>query len=275
MIRALGNLDRRWIFLLMGIAVSIPFIRPIGFSIVPSREVISFHAAIDALDEGAIVYFAADLDPGSQAELLPMMQAFAHQVGRKKLRVVAASLWPAAPPLAEAVLNDILVDEYGYTYGTDFVNLGFKEGREAVMVTVAESVPAAFPSDYYGAPVETLSLMSEVGSFADIALLVNISAGYPGTKEWIQQVQGRYSIDLVSGCTAVSAPEYYPYIQADQLQGLLGGLAGAAEYEALMEMPGTATLGMDSQSLGHIAVIAFILAGNVLHLLGRRREGGA
>ena len=73
----------------------------------------------------------------------------------------------------------------------------------------------------------------------------------------------------------MSAPEYYPYIQADQLQGLLGGLSGAAEYEALMEMPGTATLGMDSQSLGHIAVIAFILAGNVLHLLGRRREGGA
>ena len=106
---------------------------------------------------------------------------------------------------------------------------------------------------------------------------MNISAGYPGTKEWIQQVQGRFSIDLVAGCTAVSAPEYYPYIQANQLQGLLGGLAGAAEYEALIELPGTATLGMDSQSLGHLAVIAFILVGNVLHLLSRRRggEGGA
>ena len=34
----------------------------------------------------------------------------------------------------------------------------------------------------------------------------------------------------VAGCTAVSAPEYYPYVQSGQLSGLLGGLAGAAAY---------------------------------------------
>ena len=42
----------------------------------------------------------------------------------------------------------------------------------------------------------------------------------------IQQVRTRYNVPIVSGCTAVSAPEYYPYVQSGQLLGLLGGLAG-------------------------------------------------
>ena len=61
----------------------------------------------------------------------------------------------------------------------------------------------------------------------------------PGTKEWVQQVQARFHLPMVSGCTAVSAPEYYPYLQSGQLQGLLGGMAGAAEYEKLRGEKGT------------------------------------
>ena len=70
----LQALDRRWVFLLMGIAVSIPFVFRIGVGIIPSPEVISFHDAIEQIPEGAAVYLAADLDPGSQAELLPMLE---------------------------------------------------------------------------------------------------------------------------------------------------------------------------------------------------------
>jgi hypothetical protein len=189
--------------------------------------------------------------------------------------VIAASLWPAAPPIVEDVLNEIAVGEYGWTYGQDFVNLGFKEGREAVMVMAAQRIGAAYPADYYGTRVEDLPMLADVTSFEDVALLVNISAGYPGTKEWVQQVVSRYDVEMVSGCTAVSAPEYYPYVQSGQLDGLLGGLAGAAEYETLEGVVGLASRGMVSQSFGHVAVVVFIIAGNVLHfLVHRRRQRG-
>jgi len=110
-----------------------------------------------------------------------------------------------------------------------------------------------------------------------VQLLISISAGYPGTKEWVQQVGQRFQsasgepIPIVSGCTAVSAPEYYAYVNAGQLDGLLGGLAGAAEIEKLAGATGPATRGMDGQSLAHLVIIAFILLGNVLYVLGGRR----
>jgi hypothetical protein len=265
------NLDRRWIFLAVAVVVSFPFIHKVNIGIVPSPEVIGFYEAVEALPPGSTVYLAADLDPGSQAELLPMLRTAVHQLALRDVRIVGGCLWPAAPPLLERVFAEVATAEHGKVYGTDFVNLGFKEGREAVMVLVAEELRSAYPTDYYGTSVADLPLLADVRSFADVSLLVSISAGYPGTKEWVQQVQGRFSIPMVSGCTAVSAPEYYPYVQANQLQGLLGGMAGAAEYEVLNGVEGDATPAMDAQSLGHLVVLFFIVLGNVLHWVETRR----
>ena len=101
---------------------------------------------------------------------------------------------------------------------------------------------------------------------------MSVSAGYPGTKEWVQQVVSRYHVPMVAGVTAVSAPEYYPYLQAGQLQGLLGGMAGAAEYEVLVNHPGLAMRGMDAQSLAHVFIALLIVLGN-LAALPQRRAG--
>lgn len=116
--------------------------------------------------------------------------------------------------------------------------------------------------------------MKEVKNFSDLAIIVNISGGLPGTKEWILQVQSRFHIKLISGCTAVSAPEFYPYLQSGQLSGLLGGMKGAAEYEQLMGKPGLGTKGMDSQSVAHIVIFFFILVGNIAYfsLRGMKKE---
>ena len=134
-----------------------------------------------------------------------------------------------------------------------------------VMVSMGTNIPKTFPTDSRGTKVEEIPLMQGVTNFDDIALLMNISGGLPGTKEWVLQVQSRYHVKLGSGCTAVSAPEFYPYIQSGQLVGLLGGMKGAAEYEKLLKRPGTAQRGMDAQSVSHIIVFLFILIGNIAY----------
>jgi len=125
------------------------------------------------------------------------------------------------------------------------------------------SIPKTFPTDTRQTKVEDLPIMQGVKTFDDIVMLVNISGGLPGTKEWVLQVQSRYRVKLGSGCTAVSAPEFYPYLQSGQLVGLLGGMKGAAEYEKLLKRPGTAERGMDAQSVSHVVVFLFILIGNI------------
>jgi len=161
---------------------------------------------------------------------------------------------------------------HSIVYGRDYVDLGYKAGYEAVMVLMGKGIAHAFPQDQRANPTASLPLMHEVRDYSSFALLVNISAGYPGTKEWVQQVNSRFHLAMISGCTAVSAPEYYPYLQSGQLRGLLGGMAGAAEYEKLRGEKGTATRGMDAQSLAHVFIALCIVMGNVVQWSKRRTE---
>ena len=270
----LENLDRRIVFLLIFASVMIPLIFPLGLPIVPGVEATAFFESVEALQPGDAVYLAADYDPGSLPELQPMLEASIRQLCRKDVRIIAGSLWPACPPLVNGAFTAIAEGEYHKVYGTDYVNLGFKEGREVVMNQLGQSIRGVYPVDSAGASIDAMPVMRNTDSYADIKLIVNVSAGYPGTKEWVQQVRSRYNIPIVSGCTAVSAPEYFPYFQSGQLSGLLGGLAGAAEYEKLVGEGGTAAKKMDAQSLGHVVIILFILLGNLIYFL-RWREGRA
>jgi hypothetical protein len=271
LVERLEKVDRRYLFLVILLAVFLPLLRPLGLPIEPTPKVIGLYKTIEALPEGSVVYFATDWDPGAAPELYPMAQATLRHLFRRNLKVICGTTWPTAGPLADNVLKEIAT-EAGKTYGVDYINLGFKEGREVVMVSIATDIANAYPIDYYGKPTTSYPIMADVKDFQDIALLLNISGGYPGTKEWLQQVQRRFGMKMASCTTAVSEPEYVPNFQAGQLVGLVGGLAGAAEYERLIEVPGTATRGMDAQSLGHVTIIALIIVSNIAFLV-RKRSG--
>ena len=90
-------------------------------------------------------------------------------------------------------------------------------------------------------------------------------------KEYVQVVQSQYGIPMIAACTAVSGPDYVPYYDAGQLKGLAAGMKGAAEYEELVGMPGSAVAGMVAQSASHLLLVAFIVFGNVMFFLSRRR----
>ena len=49
-------------------------------------------------------------------------------------------------------------------------------------------------------------------------------------------------------------------------------MKGAAEYETLLDAVGTASQGMDAQSIAHGLIILFILVANFFYLLGKRRK---
>ena len=262
----LHHLDRRWIFLAVAFLVVTPLL--VGFhlaAVKPSLRSRGFYDAIERLPEGSTALLAGDFDPGTIAENYPMFLTAAHHLMSRNIKIVAVELYPGGPPLADRALA-LAAAAYRKREGIDYVNLGFKSGNEVVMSQMGSSIPRTFPADRRGVPVSQLPVMKGVENFEQIALLVSVSAGYPGTKEWVQQVVSRYHVPMIAGVTAVSAPEYYPYLQAGQLLGLLGGMAGAAEYETLVKQPGVAARAMDAQSLAHVFIALMIILGNIAAL---------
>lgn len=267
----ISQIDRRILFVIILVCVIVPLLAGARMSMTVTPPVLGLYRAIDNLEPGSYVWLAADYDPGSMPELFPMNIAFVEHLMSKDVKIISGSLWPAGPPLSQRVL-DMLAPAYGKRYGVDYVNLGFKEGREAVMVSSAEDLRTTFPEDFTGTPWDSIPMLAEIRSLRDVEVILCVSAGYPGIKEWVQQIATRYDVIIGGGVTAVSGPEMYPYIQSGQLVGLLAGMKGAAEYEQLVKRPGLAVSGMVAQSSVHVMVVMFIIFANVVYFMEKRRK---
>ncbi|MEZ5065533.1 MAG: hypothetical protein R3B81_12445 [bacterium] len=268
-------IDRRWLFLILAFAIVLPLVVDLPLPLYVSPMVQDLYDAIEDLPDGSTVLISADYDPSGKPELEPFHLALIHQLAEKKIKMVMYSLWPAATPITEAVLAEAgLTTDYGYRKDVDYVLLGYKEGQQIAMRSIQKSLKGTFPVNRDGTPSNEIPLLQHYDTYTDFAMLINVSAGSPGVKEYVQNVQSITGVPMVAACTAVSGPDYVPYYKAGQLLGLAAGMKGAAEYEKLVGRPGLAMAGMSAQSASHMLLIAFIVFGNVMYFLARR-SGGA
>lgn len=270
-------IDRRIIFALIFVVLIFPLFLDISMEIPVSDDVRMLHEALEEIPDGALVLYSFDYDPPSAPELQPMAIAVIKAGLRKKWRMVYIGLWPQGPIQCDMAFRDAMLDErfkdLKLTYGTDYVNLGFQSGNEAVMQRMGSDIPGTFPRDYRGTPVAELPIMNGIRNLGNFDFLINISSGYAGTREWVQFGVDRFGLPMVSGSTAVQTTEVSPYV-GRQLKGLMGGMRGAAEYEQISENPGRALKYMVGQSVAHVVVIFFIIVGNIAYFATRNRKQG-
>ena len=201
----------------MLLSVIVPLLFPFGLPVRVSAPVQNAFDKIESLPKGSIVLAAFDYGPSSAPELQPMALATLRHCFKKDLRVVVMELWVTGPPLANEVLKTA-TKEYNKVEGIDYVHLGYKSGGPVLLVQLGTDIHSAYPQDSKGTDIAKLPLMKEVKNYNDIICVLSLSAGTPGTREWIQQVHSRFRaadggpVPIISGCTAVSAPEFYPYI---------------------------------------------------------------
>jgi hypothetical protein len=262
------GLDKRWIFLSVGLAVLVFLKLPLHLTYSPDQKTLGVYKAIEGLPPGTIVYLSVDYGPSSKAEILPMHRALVYHILNRDLKIIAGSVWSSGPPMIDRVFSEVCdeLKKQGKEkkYGIDYVNLGYKSGQDVAIAKIGTSIPETFPRDYLGTPVKDIPLMNGVNNFEQIGLLCNLSVGSPGARQWLQQVQTRYKVRMVAGVTAVMAPDLYSFFQSRQIEGFLGGLVGAAEYEYLLKRPGLAMAGMNVQSLTHFLILGFVALGNIL-----------
>lgn len=264
------SIDRRIIFLSVALAVAIPLLRPLGFPVQVSEEVRRFHRELEPLQEGDIILLTFDYEGDVMAELNPMSEAVLSHVFPKGVRVVALTTYAGGTGIAEWLLNDA-AERYGKTYGEDYVFLGYNPDWSGTILRLGESFKATYPTDQYAKPTTEIPLMEEVETYDDVEMIVSI-AGSALSEYWAIWAGGRYGVKVISGNTAIQAVLIYPYYQAGQISGFLGGLKGAAEYEKLIDRPGMGIRGMDAQSIAHALMLVFILMGNIGYFFVRRAQ---
>ncbi|MDA2910701.1 hypothetical protein MYX04_07210 [Nitrospiraceae bacterium AH_259_D15_M11_P09] len=263
------RIDRRIIFLVIGLCTLVPLLYPVGLPIKGTPEVRAVYDYIESLPDGSVFLLSMDFDPASKPELEPQAIALLRHAFRRNLRVIAMTLWLPGTGLAEQTVNRVS-QELGKVNGEDYVFLGYSPGVGALIIGMGQDLYKAFPSDYYGNPTKELAVLKDVPNIRHVNYAVSLAAGTPGVETWYLFGKDKYQFELGGGCTGVIAPGLYPLLRSGQINGLIGGMRGAAEYESLIGQSGSAVAGMDAQSATHFAIIVLVILCNTFYFMTRR-----
>jgi len=279
----ISQIDRRYLYILVFIFVSIPLLSPLKLPIPVSEHTRRVYDVTQALPTGSVVIESFDFGPATITENRPQAKAHIAHAKHLGLKMVVVAFWPSGAPIADEVLKEVYGADFPSIsgYGTNIVYIGYVPGNEVGMQTFGDNIMAAKGIDHYGTQLGNFPLMQQVRSAADIDLWAEWTSGTPGEQQVIQFVQGRHggssAVPIVAGGTAVSVPGMMPFYQTGQISGILNGLAGAGEYESLLNVafnyPYAQGPSLDAQSVGHLLIIAFVIIGNIGYVISKYRGG--
>ena len=279
----LGSLDRRIIFLIVGLSVLIPLIQPewVNFPIRPTPESQIVFDEINKLNAGDKILLSFEYGPSTKPEIHPMAIAILKHLYAKNIQVYGFALWPDGNFMSTEAFSEVS-DDYDKKYGVDYVNLGYKPGGEAVIKGIASDIRTLYTVDLQGTSINDIPMMKDVVNIEDFDFVFSLSAGFPGSKEWVQYACDPKNIPLSTGCTSIQVTDIMPYVENDQIRGILAGMPGAAEYESLVEAelekmeiavkPGEASGMMAAQSIAHVVIVLFIIFGNISYFITRKKN---
>jgi hypothetical protein len=278
----LSLLDRRWIFLFVGVSVLLPMTFNLECRQVPSPIVRGIYDHIETLPPGSRIVLSFDYGPSTVPEISPMAYAVIRHALEKDLRIIFMALWATGQNILTATMNDVVRAEFpDKVYGTDYANFGYKAGNQGVINVIVTDFYKMFTTDVDGATAEDMPLMEGIGHLGDVKLIISFGGGFPGIKEWVQFAGDLAQVPVAGGCTAVSAPRLYPY-NPQPFIGLMGGIKGAAEYEALLtdaypqydHLPKRGMEMMGPQTVAHLVIMFFIVIGNMAYFATRNKIPG-
>ena len=278
---------RRLIYLLMILAVGLPIV--FGISQKPSR-LVSAERMYDVVEqvrvqpgEVAMVWF--DFGPNTIAENEPQAQVLIEHLFRRRIPVVLLSQYQQAERFLTKIPNEVAqrleaeMPGQQWRYGEAWVNAGFRPGGAIFIQSMvnAADVSKFLGRDVNGMPISHYPAFSAIGGVERVKLVGEIT-GLVGVFDNIIQFfqKNEYRPTIVHGCTSITIPEAYIFLDSGQLKGLLEGIAGAAWYSEVLKehFPHSENKELlvtnTALSAAHIVLILLIVLGNVVPLFERR-----
>lgn len=283
------TLDRRIIFLLIFIAVIVTLMNPLNLGISVSKNAARVLSLLDEIKQDDPVIVSFDYAASGEPELKPMARAILYRLFQRKARVIMMGFWDQGPSLADNTAAEVIklieAHEPGrkIEYGRDYINLGYKAGGFTVIINMSKSIPEIFTTDKNGKPIEEFPIMKGVDNLKSIKRVFGLTGGNNGLLDiWLPFARQQYGVPLAGGCTSVSAPQFYQYMDSKQLDGLLDGFKTAAELLKAVDYtdPKTGAKGhlltpeyhriADVQSIVHLIIIFFIILANVTYFIEKK-----
>jgi len=269
----LQNIDRRIMYILLGVVVAIPlFWDVIRQPIEITPEVRGVYNTIENIPQEKVAILSIIWGAGTTAENRPQTQAIARHLFKRGIRIIVLPFDLQGTKLSYDAVNEV-AKEMGKEYGKDWISTGWRPPYlDQIILGMAKDLPATLKTDINGIKLddfEKLPLMRGVKSYRDIGIVVDFTPS-GSIDSWINYLGQPNDVPIAFSPTSVEVPAGYNKLDAKQICGMLPGLMGAAKYETLLKQRGFACRASNALSTSHLLIIVLIILGNLGYFFSTR-----
>jgi len=274
LMKTLATYDRRWVYLVLFLVVTIPLLRPIGMPISVSPDTVQYYEAINSVDEGDRVLFTLNTEFSGYNEIQSGIIASMRVFIENGAKICVAVGHPEATGIPQLVFDKLetKLEENGYQYGEDYVILGYVMPNEASVASMAQDFQSTITQDWLGRPIDD-TFLTEIETYEDWDLIADFTTGLATT--YLLNHFALRGTPMTVNCIGVMIASQKPYVDSGVYLAILQSMRGGAELEFLTGHPGPGMTAMDAFTLGHYMLLLFIIAGNIGYYgYSRKQRGG-
>ena len=269
----LQTIDRRVIYAILLVVILIPLFFPITLPTYPSKQSQDFYDTVERISKDSpnkLVILDGWWSPGTRGENQWQAQAVVTHLMARHLHFAILSFDTQNNTVVQTQIVEPLAKQYGYVYGRDYVNWGFRPPPSFVPILkgLVTDVPHTIKKDYKGTPLDQIPVMKGIKTRDDIGAVVEVTPS-ASAENWLGLFEQNNNPPFLFAPTAVMAPTYYPYLDSGQMAGMLTGIKGAGDYEGLLiqekllNKPSFGTRAAGALSLVYALIIFLIILGNI------------
>ena len=252
------------VYLLIIVLCGVVVIYPLGLPLTINESTEHFYDTLNNIPDGSVIlwnegYIVSAFVSGSQ---IALYRKYFDLMREKDVNVIFVSSCVDGP-LGGALIQKMLdagVDKTDTVYGTDYVNLGWLPGFEAVLAAIAQDIQSVTQEDAYGTSITELDLMK--GLTTDDLYLLGFSCGV-SVDPWMRQWGPLGKPILMIGGENLIA-QAMGYVEAGTVEAYLNGGRGNAEFEQLYGYFTLQTAIMDAKNLMSLFGIALMIFSNLI-----------
>ncbi len=229
-------------------------------------EVLAMYDQIEALPENAPVLLAVDYEPGLSGEMRFAASMVMDHLMQKQARLAIISTVPTGPVMADALLREANAVHPDYDLAGQVENLGYLPGGTISILEFARSPRQAAPQTFFGEPAWSQPTLADVEQIQDFTRIIVLTDRAEAGRAWVEQVQPYLgNVPLLMVASAQAAPMLEPYVESNQVQGMVSGLMGGTLYgqRAGRQDVNIAQRYWSTYQLGMMLVILLVLCGGV------------
>ena len=266
----------RWmIAALLIILVAIPIV--FGSTLTPintepplyPRELVAANKVITELAANPNVLVVFDYEPAFSGEMTTASAPVLSQLMAKGATLTVVSSLPTGSVQANLLLATYLAS-YNYLNSSSYINLGYIPGGAAGIYNFATKPTETIPVDVEGNQVwsDRKSFLADTRQLSDFDAMVILVDSSETARVWIEQSRLPLGVKpLLMVISAQAEPMVVPYYDSNQVQGMVTGLFGGANYELITNSPATARIFWDAFAVAFFVAEIIVVVGGVWALI--------